>query len=328
MMLASIAFFERFAEVTGLEGYDLGLRQQGYLFVSGREDAPKTLADRVRRQRSHGLGDVEYLSGEEARARFPFLGPLVTAATFRAGDGWLSTHALTMGLAQATRGGRFYLRTEATGLALDGQGVAAVETPRGAIATRRAVLATGPYAGAAERFGVSIPVAAVRRHKVVITGYPEIPEDAPMTVDDDSGAYWRPETGGAALGWALREAPSKPADSVPADWMFPPLVLDAVSELAPFWQGVAERLRRDAVHLSAGQYPCTPDNNPIIDAYGPIPGLFLNEGYGGHGIMASPEGGRLLVELMLGRATDEMAPFRLERFGPGLPSRAPESMVI
>ncbi len=328
MMSASIAFFERFAEVTGLKGYDLGLRHQGYLFASGREDGPEKLAARVERQRCHGLQDVEYLTGDEARARFPYLGPQVTAATFRAGDGWLSTHALTVGLAQATPGGCFCLRTEATGLALDAQGVAAVETPRGSIATRRAVLATGPYAGVAERFQASLPVTAVRRHKVVITGYEEIPADAPMTVDDGSGAYWRPEAGGAALGWALLEQPSPPVENVPTDWMFPPLVLDAVAELAPFWQGVAARLRRDDVHLSAGQYPCTPDNNPIIDAYEPVPGLFLNVGYGGHGIMAAPEGGRLLVELMLGRATDEVLPFRLERFGRGLLSQPQESMVI
>jgi len=327
MMKASIHFFERFAEITGLEGHDLALHQQGYLFLTGAADGLEKLRRRVEAQRLSGLDDVELLDGDEVRRRFPFAGPHVTAGTFRARDGWLSTHALVQGLARAASS-RFCLRTEATRLLRDAQGVAGVETNRGPIATRRVVIASGPYAaGPGGSFGIGLPVQAIRRQKVVITGYPEIPQNAPMTIDDDSGAYWRPEAGGAALGWAQPEPPSAPTDSVPTDWMFPALVLEAVSNLSPFWEKVAERLRREDVFLSAGQYPSTPDENPIIDAYPSIPGLYINAGYGGHGIMASPEGGRLLVELVLGRLPREANPFRLDRFDrPSLRSR--EAMVI
>lgn len=329
MMKASIEFFERFAEVTGLEDADLGMRQQGYLFLSKAEDGLARLGARVEHQRRHGLDDVELLDGDEVRRRFPYVSPAVTAATFRARDGWLSTHALTYSLARATPGGRFFVRTEATGLSVDERGVAAVLTNRGPIATRCAVLAAGPFAGVwAARAGVQVPIEAVRRHKVIITGYPEIPANAPMTIDDATGAYWRPETGGAALGWALPEAPSPPAETVPTDWTFPALVLEAVSDLTPFWMSVAERLRRDDVFLSAGQYPETPDGNPIIDACQSPAGLYLNIGYGGHGIMASPEGGRMLVELVLGRGVAEAYPFRLRRFTEAEGVRRAESMVI
>lgn len=329
MMKASIEFFERFAEVTGLEDADLGMRQQGYLFLSKAEDGLARLGARVEHQRRHGLDDVELLDGDEVRRRFPYVSPAVTAATFRARDGWLSTHALTYSLARATPGGRFFVRTEATGLSVDERGVAAVLTNRGPIATRCAVLAAGPFAGVwAARVGVQVPIETVRRHKVIITGYPEIPADAPMTIDDATGAYWRPETGGAALGWALPEPPSPPAETVPTDWTFPALVLEAVSDLTPFWMSVAERLRRDDVFLSAGQYPETPDGNPIIDACPSPAGLYLNIGYGGHGIMASPEGGRMLVELVLGRGVAEAYPFRLRRFTEAEGVRRAESMVI
>ncbi len=329
MMKASIEFFERFAEMTGLSGCDIGLRQRGYLFLSGDEEGPAWLRARVDLQRRCGLDDVEWLSGDEVRRRFPFVGPQVTAATYRARDGWLSVHELTYGLARAATAAQFCLQTEAIGLTVDAQGVAAVETSRGPLATRRAVIAAGPFAGAvAARFGASLPVLPVRRHKVVITGYPEIPQDAPMTIADSTGAYWRPEAGGAALGWALPEPPGEPLESVPTDWMFPALVLEAVAELVPLWAQIAARLRRQDVHLTAGQYPSTPDENPIIDAYDPIPGLYINAGYGGHGIMASPEGGRLLVDIMLRRALPVANPFRLERFNRPVPAQAKESMVI
>ncbi len=328
MMLASIAFFEHFAEVTGLADHDLALHQQGYLFVSREDDGPEAMRRRVEWQRKHGLVDVELLSGDEARRRYPFLGPAVTAATYRARDGWLSTHALVHGLARAAKGARFCLRTEATGLSLDGRGVAAVETSRGSIASRVAVLAAGPFAGTVgARLGAELPVTSVRRHKVVITGYPQIPPDAPMTVDDGTGAYWRPEPGGAALGWAQPEPPGEPSEHVATDWTFPAVVLEAVSAACPFWMEIAERLRRDEVFLSAGQYPCTPDGKPIIGRYPPVPGLFLNVGYGGHGVMASPEGGRLLVEVVLERLPDSANPFRLRPFGEAA-SHAQESMVI
>ena len=47
MMKASIGFFERFAEETGLDDCDLGLRQQGYLFLSKAEDGLEALGRRV-----------------------------------------------------------------------------------------------------------------------------------------------------------------------------------------------------------------------------------------------------------------------------------------
>lgn len=329
MMKASIEFFERFAERTGLEGHDLDLRQQGYLFLSGADDGPQVLRERVEQQRRCGLDDVEFLTGDEVRRRFPFVGPKATAGTFRARDGWLSAHALTYGLARASTRARFCLRTEATGLSRDGQGLAGVQTSRGTVATRRAVLAAGPYAATwAASVGVQVPVAAVRRHKAVITGYPEIPQDAPMTIDCSTGAHWRPETGGAALGWALPEPAGEPSETVPTDWTFPVMVLEAVAQLVPFWEDVAGRLRRESVFLSAGQYPSTPDESPIIDACPEVPGLYLNVGYGGHGVMAAPEGGRLLVELMLGRGAEEARPFRLGRFGEMPATRPGEKMVI
>ena len=44
-----------------------------------------------------------------------------------------------------------------------------------------------------------------------------------------------------------------------------------------------------------------------------MPGLFLNCGYSGHGIMASAGGSRLVVETITGARAPADNPFRLDR---------------
>lgn len=328
MMQESIAVFENFAEVIGIPGYDINLHQRGYLFLTASEEGVKLLRKRVEHQHQVGLLDVEFLDGDEVRKRFPHVGPNVLAATFRQRDGWLSAHELTHGFAKGS-GALFALRTGATGIKLDAHGVAAVLTTRGEIATRCAVIAAGPFAGVvASWVGVQLPLTNLRRQKVVLADVPFVPHDAPMHIDADMGPYWRPEVDGAALGWALPEEPSEPLDHVPTDWTFPATVLEGVARLVPFWNQVAEKLTRDKIFLSAGQYTCTPDNKPIIGPCPTIPGLYFNLGYAGHGIMASAGGARLLVDLILNPSANEENPFRYERFAVECPRISAERMII
>ena len=326
MMLESIAVFENFAQVINLPHWDIHLRQQGYLFMTAGD--PDVVRQRVDRQRSSGLADVEYLDGDEVRHSFPFVGPDVTAASWRAKDGWLSAHELTHGFAKGSEA-FFALRTGATGVRTDAQGVVAVATHRGEIATRRVMIAAGPFAGVVSAWlGAQLPLANLRRQKAVLGTVPLVPRYAPMTIDNDTGAFWRPEVDGAALGWALPEEPGPPSESVPTDWTFPAVVLEGISRLTPFWNQVAGALTRDNVFLSAGQYTCSPDNKPIIGPYSCIPGVFFNLGYAGHGIMASPGGSRLAIDLLLRPEANAKNPFRWERFGVETESVCREKMVI
>jgi len=330
MMKTSIEVFENFPEVIGVPGYDIGLHQQGYLFYTDAPEGPQTLRARVEHQQSIGLHDVEFLSGDEVRRRFPWASPRVTAATYRARDGWLSTHELTHGFAKGSEA-LFLLRTKATGIELGGRGVEGVETNRGHISTRTVVIAAGPFSGrVAGLAGLELPVTILRRQKVVISQAPAIPQDAPMTVSLPSGAHWRPEVGGAAVGWAtaIPEEPSEPLEKVPTDWTFPAVAVEEVSKLAPFWEEVMGRLARDSVFVSAGQYTCTPDSKPIIGPSPDVGGLFFNLGYSGHGIMAAPEGSRYVVAMITSQMSDEDNPFSCQRFARGEVVVSKEKMVI
>ncbi len=330
MMKASIEVFENFAEVVGLEGYDIGLHQRGYLFPAVEEKWAKVLRERVALQHSLGLDDVEYLTGDEARKRFPYLAPEVMAAAYRAGDGWISSHEATYGFAKGSAAD-FYLSTKATDILVENGKVAAVMTNRGRVDCRTVVIAAGPFSGkVAEMAGVKLPVELVRRHKTIIGEHPLIPHDAPMTIDIDTGAHWRPEGPGAALGAQPMppEEPGEPMDQVPTDWTFPAMAIDTASIMAPFWNEVAETLTKDNVFLSAGQYTCTPDSKPILGPHPQLEGLFINAGYSGHGVMASPGGSRQVLDMILGRIPQEENPFRFERFTEEGAVSGGESMVF
>lgn len=315
MMRESTAFYQHFAEQTGLDGYDIGVHQQGYLFLTTADDGPQRLGQRVAVQHSLGLTDVELLSGDEVRRRFPYAtAEEITAGTFRQGDGWLSAHEACFGFVRAS-GASIRLNTVVTGFQIEAGRVLGVETDRGPLAAPVVVIAAGPYSGrVASLAGVELPLRIIRRHRMTIGQHPLIPQDAPMVIDQDTGAHWRPEKPGAALAWAQpHEPPGEPLDDVPANPRFVHEVLEGVYRLCPFWLDVAESLKRDQVYVQAGQYTVTPDDKPIIGPHPDIDGLYFNTGYSGHGIMGAPGGGRLLADLVAGAASDDANPFSFRR---------------
>src|SRR4051794_38582488 len=314
-----VELFAGFADRAGLPGYDIGLRPQGYLFCARDADAAGRQRELVERQRGFGLDDVELIDGDEVRRRYPWVAEEVVQARYRAGDGFIDQVPLAWGYAFAASGGpgvepvtgsaeaTFAFGQRVTGLRTVGGRIAAVETHDGAVASSRVVLATGPFlARTAALAEVVVPIAPTRRQKVVIADAPEVPQDAPMTIDEATGAHWRPALRGAYV--LLTEpgtASAEPAWSVPtsADFAFrllDPASSDSVAAGAPFWRDIWERGVNWLIH--AGQYEYTPDHRPFVTPT-PVDGLWLNGGWSGHGVMGSGGGSRMLLDAMLGTRT-------------------------
>src|SRR5207245_1628201 len=78
-----------------------------------------------------------------------------------------------------------------------------------------------------------------------------------------------------------------------------------------FWRDVWER-GSDHWLLQAGQYTVTPDHRPLIGETA-VPGLFVNTGYSGHGIMLGPAAGRICIDALTGAAGASANPFRPDR---------------
>lgn len=312
-----ISLFDDFAAVTGLDGCDLRIRRQGYLFCATSTAGAERQRGFVTALDGWGVSDVELLTGDEARYRFPYLGSSVVQARYRAGDGWLDPVRLAIGYAVASQAA-ICLEMPVVGFQRDGDRVVGVETLRGAIACGNVVLAAGPFSGRlAALAGVALAVSPTRRHKLIIPDLPEIPPEAPMTIEEETAAHWRPGLGGCyALFTDPSTRPGEPLDDVPtsADFAFSlldPASPSSLARVCPLWSDAWQRGTTGWV-LQAGQYTYTPDRRPLL---GPslVPGLHLNTGYSGHGIMASAGGSRLVVDLLVGRGEPHANSFRPDR---------------
>ena len=315
----SIDVFDSFADVIGISGYDIDLHHQGYLFVTDDAEMVDEVEAAVEKHHQLGVTDSEFLTGEETRQRFPFLSDTIVAATFRQRDGWLSTHEATQGFAKGSDA-RFLLRTKATGILQDAQGVCGVETSRGTIATRTVVNTAGPFAGhVGQMVGLDLPLEPVRRQKAFLSQQPLVPQDAPLTIDIVRDSYWRPETGGAYIAWV---DPDEPVDEDPSedpytDPYFAAIVLEKLIKITPFWEEVAMNLKKADVHPSAGYYVYTPDDQPLIGPVPEVPGFTVNCGYWA-GVMLAPAAGRRVADLVTGAMDPQDNILRPTRYEEGI----------
>jgi sarcosine oxidase subunit beta len=314
----SIRLYENFAELIGISDYDIALRHTGYLFVTDEPGLVDSMKAAVVKHHALGVTDSEFLTAAEIRVRFPYISERAVAATFRQRDGQFSSHAVTHGFAKGCSA-RFLLNTRATGIRQDAQGVCAVETPFGNIATRLVVNAAGPFAGAVGRMlGLELPLQPMRRQKAYIAPKPQIPQDAPLVIDVARDAYWRPETGGAFIAWVDPDDSIRdPREHLPTDWDFPATVLDKLIPLTPFWETVCDNLKRSDVMLSAGQYVYTPDDQPLIGPMPEVPGFYLNCGYWA-GVMLAAGAGRRVADLATGRLYPKENALRPTRYAEGI----------
>jgi sarcosine oxidase subunit beta len=166
---------------------------------------------------------------------------------------------------------------------------------------------------------LDLPLEPVRRQKAFVTDRKGIiPQEGAMTIDLTRDAYWRPEVGGAYIGWVDPDEPvSQPSEDLATDWDFPAKTLDLLTHLCPFWQEVAVDLRASDVQVSAGQYVYTPDDQPLIGPVPEVPGFYLNCGFWA-GVMLSPMAGKRIADLVTGEMNPQENPLRPTRYQEGV----------
>lgn len=313
----SVDLFLNFREVTSQDDYDLKVRKRGYLWLTTQEARAERQRKLVEQQHAWGQADIEVLSGDEVRSRWPWVAPEVVQARWRQDDGFLDPKALTMGLV-AGSGADVIVDCPVSGFELAGDRLVGVVTSQGVVSCGAAVIACGPFSGVvASAAGIELPVETVQRQKIVMPDVALVPPEAPMTIDDDTGAHWRPALGGAYLLFTDPRTPtSPPTENVPPDHRHAFGVLDpdsptSVARVAPFWRDVWER--GDVLWLiHPGQYTMTPDHRPLLGHTG-VEGLFVNTGYSGHGIMGSAAGSRIMIDAMVGKLDRAENPFEPSR---------------
>lgn len=294
----SIDFIKHFAEATGHQsGYD----PAGYLFVATDEHQLEYLKTNRELQSREGVTNVEIISAADIKAMFPQLHTDdMVGGSFCQTDGFVTPLSILKGFTECARerGVRVWLETEVTGLQVESGSIVGLMTTRGLVSTRAVVNATGAWAADVARLaGVEIPVVPLRRQLVSTKPLRALPARFPMVIDLSDGFHFRPDSAGPSPGVLLAwpDPDETPGFKTEFEPEFTGKVLPRAVRRVPCLAGAEVEPGR----CRAGLYEVTPDHHAILGEAPGVSGLFLANGFSGHGVMHSPATGRVMAELIL-----------------------------
>ena len=305
--LRSIEAFARFGE---RPGWEIDLRQVGYLFLLDRPEDVAAFEESVALQNELGVPS-HFVTLEEVRALCPLAGlGGVLAATLGPLDGHASPEAVVQGYAACARahGATILTHSAVTGIDLEGDAIRRVRTVHGTVETGTVVCAAGVWSSELARMvGVDLPVEPVFREVGFTAPDETLPDQIPLTVDFSTGFYFHREGPGLLFGMADRDQP--PGFDAPSDRAWLEKVL-----------AVAERRLPSLVDMGIaggwkGYYEVTPDHNALVGEAPGISRFLYATGFSGHGFLQGPAVGEIVRDLVLGREPFvDVSPLSVERF--------------
>jgi sarcosine oxidase subunit beta len=266
--------------------------QVGYLFVATTAAGFERLERRMTLQQSLGVPVERARVPEDVRADD------LAGAVACWQDGVADPPAVTREL--VSRASKLGVRVE--------EGVDARELDRDVL-----VICCGPHSG---ELAPELPIRPLCR-QLLETGPLALDEGLPMVVEEETGFHFRRRRDRLVL--AMSDAQPRWGYEVAVDDSVYDDLLDRLVHRLPSAAGT------EIARAWAGLYDMTPDAHPII---GPIgEGVYAACGFSGHGFMQSPAVGRALAEeIVLGRSSFDLTPYRLERFAGDV--EFPETLVL
>ncbi len=261
--------------------------------------------------------DNDWLSPEQAQAFCPPLSldagmryPVLGAALQRRG-GTARHDAVAWGYARAASalGVDIVQNCEVTGIRRDAGGaVCGVDTTRGAVSTRRVgVVAAGHTSVVMAQAGVRMPLESYPLQALV--SEPVKPCFPCVVMSNTIHAYISQSDKGELVIGAGTDAYT--SYSQQGGLHIATHTLDAICELFPQFR------RMRMLRNWGGIVDVTPDRSPIIGKT-PVPGLYVNCGWGTGGFKATPGSGHVFAHTMAHDAPHPInAPFALDRFRTG-----------
>jgi len=299
----------------------LGLRENGYLFVTTSAERAAVMADVAAMQRDNGAGTM-ILSPGQIAARFPWLetGDLVAGSFGPRDEGWFDNMGLLAGFRAAAKaqGARFVTDT-VTGVQVQAGRVRGVDLAKGGmLPCDVAVNAAGTRAADVMAMaGLSLQVEPRKRTVFVIDAPNARHADAPLLVD--AGFYLRPEQGH----WITATVPQDDGACAPDDFepdlhLFEDVIWEQLYARAPGFDAVK------VVRHWVGHYAYnTLDQNAVLGPHPALPNLYLMNGFSGHGLQQAPAVGRGLAEHILTGAWQsiDLSDLSVDRMVAGRPLR-------
>ena len=288
---------KNFEEDMAVEGQKpkIYYRQEGNLFlvVAAEEAAARRAFDM---QKDLGC-QVQWWSPQTIREHYPLYEPEgFIGGTFSPDDGYIDAYAVLMGYKAKSRSlGATYIQDEVVTIKKDQNSVAGVElAAHGRLNATVVINCAGAWAAdVAKTAGVKLPVVPTKRQVFALDTAVKPTGPLPLTILP-SGLYFRSETGGLILlGKSLQEDPVG-FNFTWDDKRFIELLWPELAEFVPAF----DRLK--LVRGWAGLYAVnTLDGNAILGQWPELNGLYLANGFSGHGLQQGPAVGRYLSELIL-----------------------------
>jgi len=292
--------------------FNIMLSQRGLVLLAHSRHDLDAMSRWANAMRMNGI-EAELLSRDEVAARVAGLdlsphARLPVLGGFAQRRGGTARHdAVAWGYARAASrlGVDIIQNCEVTGFLEEGGRVAGVSTSRGSIrAERVGIAAAGHSSVLAKLAGFRLPVTSYALQALV--SEPVKPVLDTVVLSPGTGAYLsQSDKGELVIGAALDLFPSY---AQRGSFAVEQAIIAATLELFPAYSRLA------LLRQWAGIVDVVHDSSPIIGAT-PIPGLFINCGWGTGGFKAIPVGGWTLAHaLATGRSHPLAEPFQLERF--------------
>ena len=301
---------EAFRDFGRRPGWEIDLKQVGYLFVLNRASDVEEFERSVALQNECGL-DSRMLTAGEVRQLCPLVeGDDILAGAFSPRDGHATPEGVVQGYAFAARaqGAEIRVNCELLDIETSGGEITEVVTDHGSIRTGTVICAAGAWSrSCGAMVGVELPVTPLRRQVLFTEAIDGLPDQLTFTIDFESSFYFHREGPGLLMG--MRDPDEQPGFSVETteDWI--PGLMEVVRRRAPRIADVGIR------GGWAGLYEMTPDHNAIIGEARGVSRFLYATGFSGHGFLQGPAVGELLRDLVLGRPTfADVSPLSVERF--------------
>jgi FAD-dependent oxidoreductase domain-containing protein 1 len=289
--------FEQEMAIDG-SGPSIAYRREGNLFMVNEEN--RIPADNALKMQQELGCDIEWWTPEQVRERYPLYNPEgYVGASFGPKDGHFDAYGVLMGYrAKAISMGAEFIHAEVSEIKKTGKKVTGVRLKTGEdISAAVVVNCAGAWCSEIARTaGVHLPVQPVKRQIFALDTKVKPDEPLPLTYLP-SGLYFRTETGGLIL---LGKSMAEDQVGISFSWedkRFYELLWPELAEFVPEFESLK------LVRGWAGLYAMnTLDENAILGEWPELEGLFLANGFSGHGLQQAPAVGRYIAELITRQA--------------------------
>jgi len=304
-------------QASELLGSDVEYLQSGHMRVCFR-DQPDTVGrmeDYARAARAEGL-ELELLSGNALRARYPWLGPEVLAGSLSPSDGHANPRLAAPAFARAAvrQGARLFEDTRIAHVTRLAEGFE-LEAEDGRRFRAPVVLVTaGAWAGGiAAQLGETARITP-RAPTMSVTEpvpYAIAPAMGVMTSREVESVYFRQVARGNIVIGGSTRAPSYP--DLYRAYVLPENTMTQFHHLRRMAPALA---RLNVIRVWTGIEGYTDDDLPVMGPSPTVPGLFHAFGFSGSGFQIGPGVGETMAELIATGTTDiALEDYSIARFG-------------